>query len=602
MVAWLIAATAGLLLAGVGYAGRVGRRAPLAVMAAAVRALAATLLVALLLDAPLGALRAPRPLVALDVSASWTRGAADSTGASYSAAVQAAGASHADTLLLLGDSLRAGAPPARPSDHASRVRPAVERAVATGRPLVVVTDGVLDDATLLERLPRGSQVRLVERPLLRDLAPVALDAPRAAVGGDTIEIAARVAAGAEAVGPAWLLLTLDDIPLDSARLDSLAAWGEQRASLRVVAPSREGRSVLRAIVRLPGDQEARNDTLGVPLELSAVAGATVVSTAPDFDLRYLLDVLRGTTALPTRAYLLVAPGQWRREGSLAPVSEETVRDAVRRAPILVLHGDTAAFGPPSRLGTGAQLLVPSPLTAQPEWYAVAAPLSPLAPLLTTAVWDSLPPLAAGPPPRGDWTGLVVQRARRFERQAAIAGSEEPRRHAVVAVSGLWRWRFRGGESADAFTAVWGGIFDWLAAERRDERGVVPDMAVLRAGEPVRWRRGSADSAVRVVLHRRGGTDSVVATLGFGAGASTAESPGVAAGLYDVDVPGGRAVLAVNAARELLPARPSAQGGPVGSAAAGAGSTPMLRSAVWAYVLLVLLLCAEWLLRRRTGMR
>ena len=602
MVAWLIAATAGLLLAGLGYAGRVGRRAPLAVVAAAVRALAATLLVALLLDAPLGAVRAPRPLVALDVSASWTRGTPDAGGAPYASALQAAGSLGADTLLLFGDSLRAAPPPARPDDHASRVRPAVERAVATGRPLVVVSDGVLDDAALLERLPRGSELRLIAAPPLQDLAPVALDAPRAAVGGDTIEVGVRVAAAERAVPPGRLLLMLDEVPLDSMRLDSLPAWGEQRVALRVVAPSREGRGILRAVVRLPGDQEPRNDTLAVPLELSAVAGVTVVSTAPDFDLRYLLDVLRGTTALPTRAYLLVAPGQWRREGSLAPVSEGMVRDAVRRAPILVLHGDTAAFGPPSRLGTGAQLLVPSPLGAEPEWYAVAAPPSPLAPLLTTAPWDSLPPLTAGSAPRGDWTGLVVQRARRFERQAAIAGSDEPRRHAVVAVSGLWRWRFRGGAPADAFTAVWGGIFDWLAAERRDARGVVPDLAVLRAGEPVRWRRGGADSAVRVVLHRRGSTDSLVATLGFTAGSSGTQSPGLAAGVYDVDVPGGRAVLAVNAARELLPARRTALGGPVGSAVAGAGNTPMLRGAVWAYVLLVLLLCAEWLLRRRVGMR
>jgi len=36
--------------------------------------------------------------------------------------------------------------------------------------------------------------------------------------------------------------------------------------------------------------------------------------------------------------------------------------------------------------------------------------------------------------------------------------------------------------------------------------------------------------------------------------------------------------------------------------ASAGVAPALRAQWWAFVLVVLLLCAEWLLRRRAGMR
>ncbi|HEY0971374.1 MAG TPA: hypothetical protein VGE02_10460, partial [Gemmatimonadales bacterium] len=68
MTSWLLAVAAGLVLAAVAYAGRAGaRRAPLGVLAAALRVAAATLLVALLLDAPAGSARPPRTLVALDV-------------------------------------------------------------------------------------------------------------------------------------------------------------------------------------------------------------------------------------------------------------------------------------------------------------------------------------------------------------------------------------------------------------------------------------------------------------------------------------------------------------------------------------------------------
>ena len=92
----------------------------------AVLAIAATLLVALLLDAPIGAARVPPPLVALDASASWTRGG-DSL--SWRAALDSVRGTD-DALLLVGDSLRTGPAPDAPAATASRTRPAVERVMA----------------------------------------------------------------------------------------------------------------------------------------------------------------------------------------------------------------------------------------------------------------------------------------------------------------------------------------------------------------------------------------------------------------------------------------------------------------------------------------
>src|SRR5919106_4447858 len=104
---------------------------------------------------------------------------------------------------------------------------------------------------------------------------------------------------------------------------------------------------------------------------------------------------------------------------------------------------------------------------------------------------------------------------------------------TVAAAGFWRWRFRGGRGADAYDALWGSIFDWLAAQRIDVRAAVPADAIIREGDEVRWARGGdGDSIVTVRLQRRGdsaGIDSV--PLRFGANNPTAESPPLGAGVY-----------------------------------------------------------------------
>jgi hypothetical protein len=174
--------------------------------------------------------------------------------------------------------------------------------------------------------------------------------------------------------------------------------------------------------------------------------------------------------------------------------------------------------------------------------------------------------------------------------------------AIVAASGLWRWRFRGGASSDAFTALWGSIFDWLAAQRADRRAAVPDERLLRAGEPVRWRRGSpTDTVVSVTLRQRGGARVDSVTLRFAPDANIAESRPLAPGIYEAESRGGSSLLAVNPSREWLPRAPRVAGGAVRGAVA-ADMAPRLRDRGWVYALAILMLCAEWILRRRRGMR
>lgn len=606
MTEWLLAAAIGVLAAAIPYV-RLASPSPAARAAlAALRALALTLLLALLLDAPLGRAVPPAPWVFVDGSLSMSRGGA---GAELGrAAWDTARSIAAESTFVFGDSVRPyvpgaetrGAPFPPAGDATTSLRPVVERSMASSRPIVLITDGEVRDSSALEGLAAGSRVVVLPRPAQRDIAVATMDAPRAAVAGDSIAVRVTLSAAGGGGEEGELVLRVGDATLGRWPVTEMPAWGERQLELRARVGAAQGATVLRAIITSVGDTERRNDTLAVALEVSRAASAVFISTSPDQDSRFALAILRGALSLPTRGFLRVAPGMWRHEGSLTPASEAEVRASLREAPIAMLHGDTAVFGAPRAVTLGPLALI-APADAEGEWYPVAAPISPLSDALAALPMDSLPPVAAGPVAPGDWTALEVRRGREATRRAIVTGRDAPRRVVTVTGSGFWRWRFRGGSSADAFAALWGGIFDWLAAERADRRGAVPAEGVLRAGQPIRWRRGSAsDSLVRLVLTRRGMPGDAL-TLRFPTGSAIQESPPLAPGLYEAIVPGGRVLLVVNASAELLPARARLRSGEVGGRT-GADDTRGARRAGWPYVLVVLLLCAEWIARRRAGLR
>src|SRR6185503_16838611 len=367
MSPWLVAIIAGVVVALIQYGLR-ELRSPASAFSALLRVVAVAIVVALVLDAPAARAKPVSTWGALDVSQSMRRGDTIAWRAARDSLLRA----HPESIIAFGDSARRGDTTTVPRDMASSLRPAAERASAAGHPLIVATDGELDDPDAARALSAGSRIILVTHPPRRDLAVTSIDVPRAVVSGDTIEARVGVAAGNAGARPGTIALSLDGKPLATAPVDSLPAFGEHTLSFKVRLDGAAGPAILRVVSTSPEDAEPRNDTLSAAIDLSAAASAVFVSTSPDFDARYSLAVLRGALGIPTRGFFRVAPGEWRVEGALTPIAEAEVRRATREAPVAIIHGDTAAFGPPRSATRGPLALIVTSGT-EGEWYPSAAP-------------------------------------------------------------------------------------------------------------------------------------------------------------------------------------------------------------------------------------
>src|ERR1041385_735255 len=178
MSAWLIAIGAGIVVSLVQYGVRELRAGGVFTAAAAVlRVVVIALVVALLLDAPLGFPAPAAAWAALDVSASMVR----DDSATWHAARDSLRRAKADSVFVFGDSIRRADTVTVPSDPATRLRPVVERALGAGHPLTVITDGEIDDPDALASLPSGSRLVVLRHPPRRDVGVVSIDVPRAVV-------------------------------------------------------------------------------------------------------------------------------------------------------------------------------------------------------------------------------------------------------------------------------------------------------------------------------------------------------------------------------------------------------------------------------------
>src|SRR5262249_54749952 len=156
-----------------------------------------------------------------------------------------------------------------------------------GRPLTLFSDGEIDDPENLERLLAGSRIDIAPASNRRDAAVLGLEIPRSAVGGDTIEVVVRIAAGAAGSSAGAASVSLDKAQFDRIPFDSLAPFAERdvRTKIRVPPDGGEHRT-LRVVLAAPGDATPRNDTLAAAFDVANAARAVFVSTAPDQDARF----------------------------------------------------------------------------------------------------------------------------------------------------------------------------------------------------------------------------------------------------------------------------------------------------------------------------
>lgn len=545
-----------------------------------------------------------------------------------------------------------------PAGVGSQLFPALRAALEAGAGrVVVVTDGAVEDAPGVQRLAAGAGVPIDIR--------VVGEETRANVGIEGVMAPAWVEVGEEALVRVDVARVGEAGPaLPDSGSVTLARGARElaRAAVRIPAPGQTSTvelrfrpdSVVEGPVRLdlrvsPGGAAGEDDERSVYVRLTeAAAGVVLVSFSPDQEPRFLLPVLEQALGLPVRGWIGLRGDRFLRlgggsaAGSVAPVS--SVVAALDEASLLVLHG----IGPESpawaleALREAERVLVlpsdPPPELPVPvgrlqegEWYlAPELPSSPVAPLLAGVDAAGLPPLTGLRPvelPGGYWTPLAARLGRRGEAYPVlVAGGESGRKMAVTLGTGYWRWAFAGPEGREIYERLWTALAGWLMEDLEgvERERIRPVTRVVGRGAPIRWIVAAPGDSLVVRMERVRGESSPVGSgdgdrmdvvmdtmmrVDEGRAEARAFPPGHYR--YEARVGGGDAVrgpLTVESySPELLHAsRPLELASGVEEArarsGAGSGGGRPLHTAPWPYIVVVALLCAEWVLRRRWGLR
>jgi hypothetical protein len=609
------------------------------------RAATLVLVIALLFDPPLpftGHVGSQARWVLLDASLSMTAGTADRS--PWARASTRARDLLADgwRVVTFGDALGpADTIPSIPDETGSRLAPALIRVAESGaQEILVLSDLRIEDAVAV-------------RAALEDLG-VSLEVER--MGGEIqnagvygFEVEDRV--DPRTAGTARVEVH-GGVPGDSLRLEVLeedavvasavveAPGPGLRRTLEITLPPASSDGLRRFEARLASGADAfALDDTGVAyarIGSASEGGVVVISVRPDWEPRSLLPTLARTTGLTGSGYLRAGPDLYltvgRASDRTAPVDTAAVRAAAERASLLVLHGlgeetddwvwGLAARAPrliafvtdaASAAGFG---LVTSPPRAG-EWYlSEETPPSPLSGVLRSFERAELPPLSGllVTQSEEEWVTPLTARLRGTGPAEAPLRlrAVEGRREALVLARGFWRWAGRDA-GRDAYEALWAGVAGWLlrepaaaGAEVRPARRVVP------RGERVSWLVPAQREGARVMVQPDSGaapSGSAVETALTGGGAVYSDPLEPGPYRYAVFGPDGDSLAwgrfeVASGTRDMLPAPvdPSAwlRAGS-NSVHAGERGSP-LRTSPWPYLLILALLLAEWIGRRRVGLR
>jgi hypothetical protein len=638
----LLALAAGLVAYSFWLYLRLEIAVPAARWLAAARATALVLVLLLLFDVRIptsGGGSGSEDWVLLDASLSMTAAPADGT-AAWDGAVERARQLEGQgwRVVTFGESSDAEeqADEAAPTALRSLLAPALDRAAEAGvRRVRVLSDFRLEDAvavrSALGALPLDVEmesfgVEVVNAGISR------FDVPDVARPSDPVaaELEIHVASVVDSVS---VRVFEEGALVGETRVPAPAPGLHARVAVDLPPANATGRVRYTAAVSVPRDAFPSDDEAVAYASIGHQEGAVVlVSLRPDWEPRYLLPLLQDVTGLPALGYLRVGPDRYvpmgRAQDRGAPVDSMTVRRAAVDATLLVLHGVAGDVDPWARAlaaGAGRRVVfaadeagaelagIPSGQARVGEWYISGEiPMSPIAGSLAGVSVQGLPPLSDVLLPvdparvRG---ALLLQLRGAGTPEAALQLDERAGgRVAVALASGFWRWAARD-NGRDVYRRLWSGVAGWLlAGEGASPLEPRPTQWVVPRGEPVVWSSPVDSIPRRVVVTGQG--DAVVADqpLAGGALSSGVLPPGVYA--YRVEGAGGDVlasgrfdVAAATTEMAPLPAVPEAESaGTTSAAESDEPSGSPLRTRPWPYLIVIGLLCAEWIGRRRSGLR